>query len=186
MSNGIDVFISCASEDKQIAKKIYDSLEKIGHKPWLYFENIPPGSKWLTDQIMPALDKCTVALLLLSEDASRSYWCNLEHQLLLDRINNDESLKIFPIVVAPEKELKYIKKFSYLALFQFHDMSNRDNYEQRFELLLQEITTASSNVSILNRHTNGVASIVGEFNAPSFNQGNKNFHLKECDLVHNW
>ena len=44
MGNGMpDVFISHAHEDKELAVKIADSLEKIGYTAWYYERDTSPG-----------------------------------------------------------------------------------------------------------------------------------------------
>jgi hypothetical protein len=66
-----DVFISYASEDREIAEKICAGLESIGISCWIAPRDILPGDTY-SKAIMDGLDKSRVFVLVFSEYANKS------------------------------------------------------------------------------------------------------------------
>lgn len=62
------VFISYAKEDLNIAKRLYDDLQKAGVKPFLDYYNIMPGQKW-ENVILKAIRESQYFLVLLSSNS---------------------------------------------------------------------------------------------------------------------
>ncbi len=66
--NNIDVFISYATEDYNIAKKLYDDLRREGIITWLDRENLLPGQSW-RQEIPRVIGKSNYLLLLISSNS---------------------------------------------------------------------------------------------------------------------
>jgi hypothetical protein len=65
------VFIIYAKEDLEAAKKITELLKERGFEPWLDVDQIEAGQIW-KNAIASALDESAMAIVLLSENFSRS------------------------------------------------------------------------------------------------------------------
>jgi SAM-dependent methyltransferase/PAS domain-containing protein len=65
-SSGPLLFISHASEDREVAEEIVADLERRGIDCWIAPRNIPPGQPF-DDAIVTAIDSCWATLLVFSE-----------------------------------------------------------------------------------------------------------------------
>ncbi len=62
------IFISYASEDREIAEKLYDDLKQAGVTPWMAYKNIFSGQKWKL-KINEAIKNSSYFLALLSSNS---------------------------------------------------------------------------------------------------------------------
>ena len=72
-----DIFLSYSSKDEWFARRLFLELSKRGIRPWMYVSRIRPGDI-IPLRISEALDKSTVYLILLSENAAQSQWVTEE------------------------------------------------------------------------------------------------------------
>ncbi len=73
----IDVFISFATVDKEVASGIYNTLKDAGVNCWVSFENLIPGQNY-TSEIAKVIKECRVVILVFSKAASESEWVQVE------------------------------------------------------------------------------------------------------------
>jgi len=66
-----DVFISHSSKDKTMADAVCAKLEQAGIRCWIAPRDIQPGMTW-SGEIMKAIDKCRVMVLVFSANANES------------------------------------------------------------------------------------------------------------------
>src|SRR5271156_2214500 len=66
-----DVFISHSSKDKTMADAVCAKLEGAGIRCWIAPRDITPGTTW-SGEIMKAIDKCKVMVLVFSSNANES------------------------------------------------------------------------------------------------------------------
>jgi len=66
-----DVFISHSSKDKTMADAVCAKLEQAGVRCWIAPRDITPGMTW-SGEIMKAIDKCKVMVLVFSSNANES------------------------------------------------------------------------------------------------------------------
>ena len=65
-----DIFICFSSENKAIAKKVYETLEADGYSTWISLKNLRPNNKenyW--DDIKKAINSCSIFLVISSGQA---------------------------------------------------------------------------------------------------------------------
>lgn len=81
------VFISYATEDYDIAKRLYDDLKKEGIEPWMDTENLLVGQNWRS--IIPqAIRNCRYFLLLISKKSvSKRGYVQKEQKIALDYLD---------------------------------------------------------------------------------------------------
>lgn len=65
------VFISFSSKDGEFARKLITDIEKRGIPCWISSRNVEPGADY-QDAIIDAMNRCSVILLLFSENANNS------------------------------------------------------------------------------------------------------------------
>lgn len=100
-----DVFISCSSKQKDIAKNIYDYMISAGISCWMNSESIPIGSNY-QGEIPIALSRSRVLLLLLTPDAQKSRWVQKEVGTAIGA-----NKKIFPVQL---EQFELDKNFQFL------------------------------------------------------------------------
>lgn len=67
-----DVFISYASEDKQVADKVCDELERDGVKCWIAPRDVPPGVSY-EQAILDGIEASTFLILVFSSHTNTSH-----------------------------------------------------------------------------------------------------------------
>lgn len=117
----MQIFISYAREDYQVAKRLFDSLKRIpGITPWLDKENLLPGMDWEYG-IMVALEESRYIVIILSTNSvSKSGFVRREIKEALKRLDTFPPGSIFIIparindCVPNDSELK---KLQWVDLF---------------------------------------------------------------------
>lgn len=97
-------FISHASQDAEVARKVCDFLEGKGISCWIAPRDVRPGHEFASE-IMAALNKCQVLVLILSEDANESSYVKREVERMVSNAK-----PVFPIrirEVAPSQTLEF-------------------------------------------------------------------------------
>ncbi len=140
MSQHTRIFISYARKDgRQLALQLKDDLHRAGHHVWLDTAQITGGANWSQD-IERAIDRCDVALVLLSEGAYVSEVCRGE-QLRALRLGK----RVIPLLVQPNADRPV-----YLEHLNYRDFSDPARYRDALDALLSEI--ASGEVVALPEH----------------------------------
>jgi len=81
----LKIFLSYASPDRAVVRKLYERLVKLGADPWLDVENLLPGQDWKLE-IQKALEDADVILLCLSKGSvNKEGYVQREMRLALDR-----------------------------------------------------------------------------------------------------
>ena len=93
-----DVFISCASEDRDLAKSLSEALARRGVRCWFDVERIKPGSDW-PRQLQEAIDRSRMCLVVLSEATETSPWISREWSLIQSSVWERDDLQITPLIV---------------------------------------------------------------------------------------
>ena len=94
----IDVFISYASEDYDIAKRLYDDLKRAGITPWLDREDLLPGQNW-RETIHHAIREASCFLLIISKNSvSKKGYIQKEQRIVLELLDEFPSnIYIIPV-----------------------------------------------------------------------------------------
>jgi len=83
-SEKIKVFISYATEDYEMAKRLYDDLKNAGIEPWLDREDLQSGQGWKTN-IRQVIEDCRYFLLLISKNSvSKKGYIQKKQKIALD------------------------------------------------------------------------------------------------------
>ncbi len=105
----MQVFISYAAKDREIARELGSALTKRGLKVWLADEQVLPGDNWSL-KIGEALDRSKAMLVLLSPDAVKSELVRREIQYALSSPKYEG--RVIPVIVRPTKDIPWIlRKF---------------------------------------------------------------------------
>lgn len=80
----LHVFISHSSEDREVAQKVCDLLEKRGLRCWIAPRNITPGREYASE-IIDAINDCGALVLVLTENANASKFVAKEVERAVDR-----------------------------------------------------------------------------------------------------
>lgn len=95
------VFISYASQDKERALLIYDSLKSDGFNAWIDNKNLLPGQNW-DFEIRRALDKSVCILILISKNSfNKRGYVQREIKFALDKLSEMlvDDIYIIPILL---------------------------------------------------------------------------------------
>ena len=98
----MQVFISYASEDKELAKKLSRSLESVGLGVWLDESHIMPGDNW-AEKISQALKESQAMVVLVSPAAVNSEWVRREIEFALGA--KEYSGRLLPVFVGPRERI---------------------------------------------------------------------------------
>ncbi|MGE0085342.1 MAG: TIR domain-containing protein [Desulfococcaceae bacterium] len=93
----IKVFISYASEDYAIAKKLYDDLNREGISPWLDREDLLPGQNWRTTIPNIIRDSSYFFLIISKNSVSKRGYIQKEQKIALELLDEFPPDKIFII-----------------------------------------------------------------------------------------
>ena len=92
----VRVFISYARKDAvDVARQLYDHLERAGLEPWSDTPRIAGGAVWTTE-IERAIDGCDVAIALLSPASYESDICRAEQLRALRK-----GKRVIPVLIRP-------------------------------------------------------------------------------------
>ena len=138
-----DVFICYNKEDWQQVEEIYSKLKERGILPWIDFENIRPGSPWISElENIMSLVKTAAVFLGSSKEKS---WQDEEIQKLL-RISVQKGIRVIPVLLknAPET----IERSTFLS--NNHVVDFRIDPPSPIEQLIWGITGRKSNKKYRN------------------------------------
>ena len=68
-----DVFICHSSENGDVALQVVDALEKDGNQCWISSRNLPPEERYYWDRIEGAVSRCSIFLVVCTDDAMQSH-----------------------------------------------------------------------------------------------------------------
>lgn len=93
------IFISYASEDRAVARRLYNDLAAAGLTPWLDTERLLPGQRW-ADVIADAIQHSSHFIVLLSsKSVSKRGFVQKELKIALDVLDQFPDSEIFVIPV---------------------------------------------------------------------------------------
>lgn len=104
----IKIFLSYSTEDKALAGKIANSLERKGVDVFLAHEKIKISDKW-RNEILRHLKSDSIMIALLTENYEKSVWTNQEAGYMIG-----QKKKIIPLIVRQSD----ITKFGFLETYQ--------------------------------------------------------------------
>jgi hypothetical protein len=113
-----EVFLSHASQDRQIASRIANVLSTHSVPVWYSRKNLRGAQKW-HDEIGAALRRCDWFVILLSEPATRSKW--VKRELLYTLRNDRYENRILPLRISacdPDKLSWTIEDFQIVDFTQ--------------------------------------------------------------------
>ncbi|XP_010255711.1 PREDICTED: disease resistance protein TAO1-like isoform X2 [Nelumbo nucifera] len=138
-----DVFISHRGSDGKIyARKIHESLKRLGVKSFLDTEGILKGEN-LSAVIVEAINSCTVFLVILSKGFAESAWCLEELRLMLNKVKEEgNSAVLLPVFYGVEPDdLRDIRHGPFSKAFQMHKKGKEFSSEliRKWEEALKEV-----------------------------------------------
>ncbi|MFT5468710.1 MAG: hypothetical protein ACI8UO_003822, partial [Verrucomicrobiales bacterium] len=96
----MNIFISHASLDKAIARRIADVLETEGQKVFFDQKSIPTGAV-LSREIKRALKQSDLAIILLTKNVERSKFVEAEVSAIL---RNENERRVIPILIGDKAD----------------------------------------------------------------------------------
>ncbi|MES0490147.1 MAG: toll/interleukin-1 receptor domain-containing protein [Leptospirales bacterium] len=125
-----NVFISYASEDEKIAKKVHDELKKVGANPWWDKKKLRGGDDW-DSMIESRLDDADYMVLIVSDNlhkkiADKSYVVKEINQAIDGKQlqTMDPEKFIIPATVNEAKHLPSLKKIQAVAIGDGKDVKS--------------------------------------------------------------
>jgi len=129
--SAFDVFISHASEDKEMARSLWDALSSRGVRCWLDEERLKPGENW-EQQLQEAIDGSRLCLLLLSRASVPSKpWVSREWSLIQSSAWERKELDILPLLLDRVEAPTFLRRWQSLRC---------DRQKPNLEKLVAEIT----------------------------------------------
>jgi hypothetical protein len=98
----MQVFISYACEDSELAKRLSRWLEGAGFDVWLDESNILPGDNW-AEKVSQALKESQAMVVLVSPAAMDSKWVRHEIEFALGA--KEYSGRLVPVFVGPRESI---------------------------------------------------------------------------------
>lgn len=96
------IFISHAAEDKLIAERLAEGLQRAGLEPWVAEQQILPGDNW-AEKSGQALAEAEAMVILLTPAGASS---RQVHQEIMYALGEERfEGRLFPVVVGPSKNL---------------------------------------------------------------------------------
>jgi TIR domain-containing protein/NB-ARC domain-containing protein len=124
-------FISYARKDsRDLALRLRDNLQAAGYEAWIDTSEIAGGASW-SHEIEQAIERCDVALALLSAGSFGSEICRAEQLRALRK-----GRRVIPLLVQAEAERPL-----HLEHLNYCDFSNTAQYKEKFQALLTDIAT---------------------------------------------
>ena len=131
------VFISYASEDYEIAKRLYDDLKSKGAVPWLDRENLLVGQDWRAN-IPHAIRESSYFLLLISKNSvSKRGYVQKEQKIALELRDEFPENDIFIIPARLDSTEPFDEKLKNLHRADLSD------YEKGLEQILKTLKSAN-------------------------------------------
>ena len=115
--NGLKLFISHSSIDKEFANSLYVSLAEEGHDPWLDEWNIRGGQS-IPEEIAKGLSNADYILVILSPNAVNSEWVKKEWQSMYWDEISEKQVKVIPILLE-DCEIPYFLKVKKYIDFRY-------------------------------------------------------------------
>jgi hypothetical protein len=100
------VFISYSHAERDLARRLADTLRSRGAEPWFAEEDLGPGSSF-TEAIREALRRSDAFVLLIG--ASPSEWTRFEWSEVLKRAWADDEAVILPVLVGDADPPGYLR-----------------------------------------------------------------------------
>ena len=98
----MQVFISYACEDRELAKRLGQWLERAGFAVWLDESNILPGDNW-AEKVSQVLKESQAMVVLVSPAAMDSKWVRHEIEFALGA--KEYSGRLVPVFVGPRDKI---------------------------------------------------------------------------------
>ncbi len=151
----IEVFISYATEDYNIAKRLYDDLGHEGAEPWLDRENLLPGQNW-RETIPRIIRDSSYFLLLISKNSvSKRGYVQKEQKIALDVLDEFSPDKIFIIPARIDNTEPVDEKLRDIHWADFSD------YEKGLDQILRTLKAGNPNLmkedSVMNEYKDDYA-----------------------------
>lgn len=155
----MNIFISYGRRDgRELAMRLRDDLQRLGHSVWLDTNEIPGGVNW-AQQIENAIEHCDVALALMSHASYESQWCRAEQlrairkgkRIIPLRLQADSEI---PLTLEHLNYLDFTDSVRYDALFRdlVSDMTSGTAFNPREDTSTSPTPYKSNGVSIDNRN----------------------------------
>jgi len=130
------VFISYATQDKDIADQVLQFLESKDQSCWIAPRDIPPGSDW-AESIIDGLDAARYMILILSSAVSSSPHIRRELERAVSR-----NITIFPMILEEFDHPKWIQY--YISAHQWIDAAPvSSKLRSRLDELLRTLVKSS-------------------------------------------
>ncbi|MCA9892596.1 MAG: toll/interleukin-1 receptor domain-containing protein, partial [Anaerolineae bacterium] len=119
----LNIFISYGRRDgRELALRLRNDLQRLGHSVWLDTNEIPGGANW-AQQIEQAIEHCDVTLALISHASYESQWCRAEQlrslrkgkRIIPLRLQGDAEV---PLTLEHLNHLDFTELGRYEALFR--------------------------------------------------------------------
>jgi len=133
-----DVFICYAREDVEMAKRLYDDLERAGVSPWLDRKKLLPGQNWKRAIKQAMKDSAYVLALLSSNSVSKTGYVQKELREALDLLEHFPPSKIF-IIPARLDDCRPVDE----RLQDLHRVDLFSSYEEGLERIMQVLVSDS-------------------------------------------
>lgn len=134
------VFISYASNDLDIAKKLYNDLKNEGLKPWMDTEDILPGQDWKEKTRQAIKDSSFFIALLSSNSLKERGYVQKEQKIALEMLDEFPSSEIF-IIPARLDDCKPLNEK--LQAIKFADLFPCDNYKRGLSQILRVLKNSA-------------------------------------------
>lgn len=130
----LNIFISYGRADgRELALRLRDDLQRIGHNVWLDLDEIPGGADW-SQRIEDAIEHCDVTLALMSRASFDSQWCRAEQLRALRK-----GKRVIPLRLQATAEIPLaLEHLNYL------DFSEAARYDAMLRDLLSDLSAGSA------------------------------------------
>lgn len=98
MASDANVFISYASDTRNLAEELAQALERQGLEPWIDFKDLHPGQRW-KDEVDRAIDAAQWFVIIVGPDSRATHWQEAEWSAVLARTWTDSKKKVLPVVL---------------------------------------------------------------------------------------
>lgn len=129
----MQVFISYALNDKDIATLIRERLVEVGIDVWDDQHDLRPGDRWQLS-VTRGLEESQVVLILISRSSTQSSWASAETAASLVVASRDPLKRVIPVVVERGVSMPPL-----IAQFQGIDLSEPHTREQNLTRLIADI-----------------------------------------------
>lgn len=101
----MQVFVSYAASDREIASGLAKHLEKEGFEVWVADARLYPGENW-SSAIGQALEDSDAMVVLLSPDSVKSHRVRTEIDFAL--VSSKYKERLIPVLIKPTKDFPWI------------------------------------------------------------------------------